>query len=322
MGAACVSFPCTIAALDVGGTKIAGALVTYDERSSMPRVEGYRTTPTKAKEGGAAVLGRVVDVARELVDEARASGANVAGVGVSAAGSVDIKTGTIAFANDIMPGWMGQPVGERVSAELGVPCAVLNDVHAHALGEVRRGAAQGASTAIVAAAGTGLGGAVVVEGDVFGGAHGFAGMLGHTQHPAAMGMTCACGVEGHLECVASGSGIEECYLRDTGRALSGPEISALAYTGDAAAKLVITTAGRSLGEAIASWSAILDPELVVISGSVTAAGPIWRDALEDGLRTKLVKELAGLRLVDAALGSHAPLVGASERLLDTLAKGE
>ncbi len=141
-------------------------------------------------------------------------------------------------------------------------------------------------------------------------------MLGHTQHPAAAGIVCSCGSESHLESVASGSGSEDCYRRAGGEALPVPEISKRAEQGEVLAESIIEQAGRSFGEAIGSWAKIVDPDLVVISGSVCAAGPLWRDALEAGLKSQLAKEQEDLKLVEATLGGSAPLVGAAEKLVD------
>ncbi len=314
---ATVGFPCTVVALDVGGTKIAGVLVRYESRDSAPVLSGYCTVATAASEGGASVLTRVVALAEELAGEVAAD-APLAGVGVSAAGSIDEQAGTVAYANELMPGWMGQPVGAALEKTLGVPAFVLNDVRGYALGELRHGAAKGSDTCIVVAAGTGLGGAIIVGGRVVDGAHGFAGMVGHTLHPAALGKPSAWGTTGHLESVASGSGIEACYRLAGGEAISGPEISARAVAGEALARSVVEQAGRSLGEAIASWADLLDPDLVVVGGSVCSAGPLWRAALEEGLQDRLVAELKDLQVVEAQLGSQAPLIGAAERVLDRL----
>lgn len=325
-GASHVGVPssCVVAALDVGGTKIAGGLVVYgDDPAQGPRVLARRSVPTEAARGGDAVLATLVEQARALVAAAgelpETAGLPVAGVGVSAAGSIRESDGLVAFANSIMPGWMGQPVGQTLARELGLPAAVLNDVRAHALGEVRHGAARGARSCIMVAAGTGLGGAVVVEGHVLQGARGFAGMLGHTLHPAALGVPSAWGTTGHLESVASGSGIETCYRLAGGDAVGGAEISRRALAGEELARSVIEQAGRSLGEAIASWADVVDPELVVVAGSVCNAGELWRAALDEGLAARLAPELAGLRVVEAALGGDAPLVGAAEQLRDRLA---
>ena len=311
-----VPSPFSVVALDIGGTKVGGALVRY-EPGLAPRVTHHTSVPTEAARGGADVLARVRAFALELLAAARADAdCDVLGVGVSSAGTIRESDGLVAFANDIMPGWMGQPLGAALEEACGLPVAVLNDVHAHGLGEARHGAACGARVAIIAAAGTGLGGAVIINGDVFSGAHGYAGTLGHCLHPAALGVPSGWPGTGHLESVVAGSGIEERYRAAGGEALSGAQISARANAGEALARSVIEQSGRALGESIASWADVLDPELVVLSGSVTKAGAIWRDALQAGFESFCLPDLAGLPLVDAVLGDDAPLIGAAERLLD------
>lgn len=311
--------PFSVVGIDVGGTKIAGGMVTYESRGASPQVQYRKTVLTLARQGGSAVLRRVVDMVCELVDLANKDESHpLAGVGVATAGRVSAKDGSISYANDILPGWTGQPVRAAVEEACSEPCAVLNDVQAYALGELRHGAAAGARTAVIVAAGTGLGGAVIVNGTVLSGAHGYAGELGHTLHPAAAGVLCACGSYGHLESVASGSGIEARYREVGGEPLGGAEIAARALQGEELALRIIAQAGRSLGESIGSWANMLDPELVVVSGSVTEAGQPWRDALMEGVSAQLPEEMRGLPIVEALLGGDAPLVGAAERVLDRL----
>lgn len=350
-----------IAAVDVGGTKIAGALVVYEiadgivrdgvdcvqslERSSLadarcetrfadaarplgciasipPAVAARTSVPTNAKRGGAAVLQSIVDVVRELIDAAEMP---VAGIGVGTAGVVNPATGSIADANDIMPGWTGQPVRQCLEDEFGLPSAVLGDVQAHALGEARWGAARGASSCLVVGIGTGLGGAFVANGQVMKGFHGAAGHIGHTLHPAAVGLVCACGKQAHVETVTSGTAIAAAYQGrafgdelDAGR--MGDHVASCAAEGELEAVAVLETAGRALGEALGSWCNILDPELVVLSGTVTQAGPLWRRAVDEGFKSQVLGPLADTPVVYAGLGSDAPLVGAAENLLDRLAQ--
>ena len=302
-------------ALDIGGTKIAGALVAL-EGGAQPRIVARKTIPTEAARGGDAVLATVVSLARELADAAEGT---LAGIGVSTAGRVDAHDGSIAYANEIMPGWTGQPVGAALKEALGVPVAVLNDVQAHALGEARWGAGRGAQTCVVIAAGTGLGGGIIAHGSIVRGNHGFAGELGCVPNPlgpAALGVD-----EGivDLEAVAAGSGIEACYKKLTGKSLSGAEISQAANDGEDDALSIIRQAGYALGVSLAGWTNMLDPDLIVLSGSVAKAGRIWRDEVFRGFHERIPDVLSQLPIVDAELGGDAPLVGATEFLLDTLA---
>lgn len=303
-----------IVAVDVGGTKIAGAVALYGGgRTAAPELACRRTVPTDAQRGGAAVLETIVSLVNAL---RRESPARAVAVGVGTAGRVDARTGGIAYANEIMPGWSGQPLGETLRAETGLPVAVLNDVQAHALGEARWGAGRGARTCVVAAAGTGLGGAIVAHGRVLRGSHGFAGEFGATMNPIPP--EDRTGGRDDLESVASGSGIEACYRAAGGEALSGAEISARANAGEALARRVVEQAGFALGLALADWTTLIDPELAIVSGSVTKAGPLWRAALERGFGRRVSPVLAQLPIVEAQLGDAAPLVGAAEHALDAL----
>ena len=129
-----MEYPVVVAALDIGGTKIAGALLRYAKAGQAPEVVYERQIPTDAKRGGGPVLVTVCDMANSLLAEARARREDVLGIGVSTAGRVDAKTGGIAYANEIMPGWTGQPVRDRLEESCEVPVSVLNDVQAHGLG--------------------------------------------------------------------------------------------------------------------------------------------------------------------------------------------
>ena len=282
-----VEHPCTIAAFDVGGTKMAGALVRYSAADAAPTVDALRSVPTEAQRGGSAVLDTLASLVADVVADAED---DVVGIGVGTAGLVDVRTGGIAFANELMPGWTGQPVAERLSASLGLPVA----------------------------AGTGLGGGIVANGRVLLGAHGFAGELGRTPCPDALGTPRACGTASELESIAAGSGIEARYVAAGGERLAGDEIARRAADGEELARRIILEAGAVLGEAIATWTDLLDPELVVLSGSVCNAGKAWRAALQEGFERQAPSVMHGLPIVDAALGSRAPLIGAAEYLLDTL----
>ena len=301
--------------MDIGGTKIAGAIVAL-EGGAQPRIVARKTVPTEAARGGDAVLATVIALARSLADAAEGT---LAGIGVSTAGRVDAHDGSIAYANEIMPGWTGRPLGAALEEAFGIPVAVLNDVQAHALGEARWGAGRGAQTCVVVAAGTGLGGGIIAHGSIVRGNHGFAGELGCVPNPlgpAALGVD-----EGivDLEAVAAGSGIEACYRKLTGKALSGAEISQAANDGEDDALRIIRQAGYALGVSLAGWTNMLDPDLIVLSGSVAKAGRIWRDEVSRGFLERIPDVLSQLPIVDAELGGDAPLVGATEFLLDTLA---
>ena len=314
--------------VDVGGTKIACAIVSF-EGLQPPVLSYHKEVPTEAALGGEHVMGTIIGVVRACLDEARAQEGDsfmdgVFGIGVGTAGCPDPHDGSIASANDIMPGWTGMPVAARLRYAFGLPASVMGDVQAHALGEARWGAARGVSSCLLVAPGTGLGGALVIAGRVLRGAHGIAGHIGHTLHPAARDMECQCGRFAHIESIASGQGIGALYQGVSAadpsfdEARGGAWVSAQAQAGDTRALQVLHDAGFALGESIASWVNILDPELVILAGSVCRAGAPWREALSAGYQSQALDSVAQTRIVDAALGGEAPLIGAAEDLLDSL----
>ncbi|MEA5021120.1 MAG: ROK family protein [Gordonibacter sp.] len=309
-----INYPCTVAAFDVGGTKMAGALVHYPAANIAPTIEAVSSVPTEARRGGKAVLETLLDLVADIVFHAKGS---LTGIGVGTAGCVDVHTGSIAFANDLMPGWTGQPVAKYLRTSFNKPVAVLNDVKAHALGEARWGAARGAQNCLVIAVGTGLGGGIIADGRILLGSRGFAGELGRTPCPDTYGKQRTCGPASDLESIAAGSGIETRYAAVTGEHLTGEEISRRAANGEEPARRIIREAGLVLGEAIASWADLLDPEFIVLSGSVCNAGPTWRTAVHEGFDKQAPPIMRELPIVDAALGSRAPLIGAAEYLLDS-----
>lgn len=309
----------TIVAVDIGGTKIACGLVTLGD--GAPRIESVEKVPTEADRGGAHVLSVVIEQVAAAVKRADAT---PVGVGISSAGVVNPRTGDITFANSLMPGWGGTALASEVAAACGLPCRVLNDVHAHALGEARWGAGREAQSCLVVAVGTGVGGAFVERGHVMLGAHDEAGHIGHVCCPAASGVPCSCGAEGHLEPVAAGPGIVSEYVRlggagtlPDGRPVDGAEIDRRAAAGDEAARGAEARAGHALGEVLGSMCNMLDPACVILSGSVAQCGPDWSGALRSSFAAQAMPPVSKTPLVGGDLAGDAPLIGAAENFVSS-----
>lgn len=246
----------TLLALDIGGTKVgwgiawAGDSYEVTERGSIP---------TDAMRGGADVAARICDLAASLV----ASHPQVSGVAVASAGVVDPSTGDIVSATGTMPGWGGTHLGAQLQAATGLPVRVLNDVHAHGLGEAMLGAGRPYRAVLSIAVGTGIGGALVEDGRVAFGSRGIAGHVGHIHHHFAPDLTCSCGRKGHIESFCSGSGITAWY--DSLRGESDPEVDGgralqeLAESGNALAAACFSRSAFALGEATASLVNCVDP---------------------------------------------------------------
>ena len=309
-----------VVALDIGGTKIASALVTLAPGEG-PRVDAVGKVPTEAKRGGAVVLERAIDSVRRVIEE---TGAAIDGIGVSSAGVIDPRTGDVTYANEIMPGWGGTRLGAELEAAFGVQARVMNDVHAHALGEARWGAGLGKSSCLVVAVGTGIGGAFVNAGSILLGAHNEAGHIGHVCCTDAVGVPCSCGATGHLEPIAAGPGIIDRYLElggseltPSGDPVDGAYIDRLAAAGDEAAIAAEARSGHAIGEVLGSMCNMFDPDCVILSGSVAQCGPAWHDAMARGWNESVMPPVAKTPVVSGSLGGDAPLVGAAENVVSS-----
>ncbi|MEU1644906.1 MULTISPECIES: ROK family protein [Micromonospora] len=294
-----------VAALDIGGTKTAAALVTR-----QGEVVHRATAPTPGRAGATAIL----DTAADLVDRlrARATGTRVRAVGVGSAGVIDHRTGLVLSATDALAGWAGTDLRRRLRELLDLPVAVINDVHAHALGETRHGVAAGHQTTLFLAVGTGIGASFVVDGTVLAGAHSAAGHAGHQPSPYAGQLPCTCGGQGHLEAIASGPGLAQEYARRTGQPVDDlRSVAARAADGDATAREVVLLGGAAVGSAVGGLVNMLDPAAVVIGGGVAGLGDLWWQALRDAVRRETLPSLVDVPVLASTLGSDAPLLGAA-----------
>ena len=292
-----------VLAVDIGGTKINVALVDADHT-----VSGLSTAATPSREGGAAVVRQVLRVARRVIDSAH--GPAPTRVGIGSAGVVSPDGRRITSATDAIRGWAGTELAAGVEEALGIPCSVINDVHAHALGELAGGAGRGHESMLMVAVGTGIGGAVIVNGGLVPGAHGVAGHVGQIRVTTTDPENCA-GYTDTLENLASGPGMTRFYAQLGGKGVgNGHQLQAAART-DALAADVIMSAGSVTGHTVASLVNALDPELVVVGGGVTRMGELWWRPLEEAYAETLMAPLRGTPLVAAELGDDAALVGAA-----------
>ncbi|MGW8887551.1 ROK family protein [Streptomyces sp. NPDC055749] len=294
--------------IDIGGTKTVVAVLTADG-SVLTR----RQALTPAAQGARAVVDGVLDLAtRALADEAVA-GFRPTSIGVGTAGVVAPDGRTIAFATEALPGWTGTPLATRLEEALGVPAVLLGDVQAFLAGELVRGAARGARCAVAVMAGTGVGGAVAVDGTVLRGRHGAAGHLGHIPVPEALGHSCPCGAAGHVEAVASGPAMAALMSLHPAHATTTDlrDVAAAAVRGDDTARQILRGGGQALGTALAGVVNTLDPDVVVLAGGVFESGPWYEEGLRAELALRALPLLRRVPLVRAALGSDAVLIGAA-----------
>lgn len=292
--------------VDIGGTKTVAALV-----DGSGRVIGRVAEPTPGGDGPDAILATALRLVKAVAD-----GARPLGVGVGSAGVIDHRSGVVLSATSALRDWAGTPVRERVSRATGLPVHVVNDVHAHALGEAWIGAAAGAGSMLMVAVGTGVGASYVRGGEVLFGAHGVAGHLGHIPSAAAASRPCVCGGVGHLEAVAAGPALAASYSELVGRPVNTlQEVVRDAVAGSEAARVVVTDGARALGAAVGGAVNLLDPEVVVIGGGVVGAGELWWRPMERALRDELLPATVDVQVCRSRLGADAALVGAARLVL-------
>jgi glucokinase len=308
--------PSSFVGVDIGGTKIAAALVTL---GSQPVLSNQTKLPTPATEGAEAVVGAVITLVRKVLGEA---GVSPLAVAIASAGVVDPVSGTIVSATDLISGWAGTALAQQVSEAVGLPVYVLGDVQAHGLGEHVYGAGDGYASSLLIGIGTGVGGAVVEGDSVRFGANGAAGHLGHIPAHRAVGIPCSCGTSGHIEGIASGPSITRAYGKATGQERDAKTVDDLAEAGEEGAVTVVTEAGLATGETLGALANVWDPDVIIVSGSVANSGRVWWDAVETGFNTEALKAVSATQIKRGTLGGGAPLIGAAHWASKQLEIGE
>ena len=306
--------------IDIGGTKVLGGVV-----DAAGRVLARRLHPTPGTD--VAEVERVIALVVEELAEEVGGHHEVAAVGIGAAGFVDTDRSRVRFSPHLA--WRDEPLRDAVQARVGLPVVVDNDANAAALAEVRFGAALGHREVLCLTLGTGIGGALVLDGRVLRGANGMAGEFGHMQVVPG-GHRCECGNRGCWEQYASGNALvrdareliraaspvahrlRELVGGDAGL-VTGPVVTEAAREGDPLAVELFHDMGGWLGVGLAGMAAAFDPSCVVVGGGVSDAGEILLAPARAAFSRNLVGR--GHRrepdIVAAALGGDAGLIGAA-----------
>jgi glucokinase len=298
--------------LDIGGTKMLGVVV--DEHGVIRR-ELRKPSPVHD-------LDALVAVCAQLVDDIAPPGAPV---GVGIAGLVD-RDGRLAYAPNI-PGVRDAPLRDALVTATGRDVVADNDANVAALGEATFGAAAGAGDALMITLGTGIGGGIITNGDIYRGAHGFAGELGHFTVERD-GPRCACGEAGHWEAIASGSALGRMARELVGsgrgdrmlaaaagdvREVSGEDVAIAAAAGDADACALLEQFADNVAIGLANLANIFDPEQIVISGGLVEMGVLLFEPLAKAFARRLegTEHRPHIPITAATLGHRAGAVGAA-----------
>jgi len=302
--------------IDIGGTKIAGALV-----SESGEILRELKVPSPANDSQA-LKAAVVSMVNEL-----RQGQEILAVGVAAAGFIDANQAVVVYSPNLS--WRNEPLKAKLEADLGIPVFIENDANAAGWAEYRFGAGRGSHHMMMLTIGTGVGGAIVANGELFRGAFGIGAELGHSNF-IPNGKACGCGQKGCLEQYGSGTALLNSANElvasgspDSSRLaelatlkgeLTGVEVYQAIQEGDKGALRLLGELGTNLGMAVASFTAILDPEIVVIGGGVSAAGEL----LLEPIRAAYLEHLPArgfrpeLEIVAAQLHNDAGVVGVAD----------
>lgn len=289
--------------IDVGGTTAAAGLVSADGE-----VLAHLQKPTHGLGAGTA-LETLLDLLGKLEGVARARGLRVAGVGIGVPGTVDADRGLIGEDIHYVPELASTPLAEIVGRRLGVPVFVDNDVNVLALGEWTFGAGKGTRSLVVLALGTGVGGGIILDGRLHRGHAGFGGELGHV--PINFdGRACICGGRGCLKAYVSGTDIARQGSERLAREVSAAQVFELAAGGDPAARDIVDEVCRALGAGLAVIVNGLNPECLLLVGSVAKSLKPLEGQVRAGLeRYAFARALAGTRIEILTLDKDATVRG-------------
>jgi len=306
--------------VDLGGSKILAAVVNAKgEVLSSDR----RTTP--AAKGPEAVIQAMLSSMKRAIDQAAIKAAELEAICIGAPGLSNPETGVI-FTSPHLPGWKDVPLRESIEGKMGVKTLLINDANAAALGEMYFGVARGARNFIYITISTGIGGGIVIDGQIYAGSTGTAGEIGHMTIDSN-GPKCNCGNTGCWETLASGTALAREARK---RIKSGAETSIVDYAGgdidkvnaeavhkaarrgDALAKELIVQTGYYIGVGLASLINIFNPELIIIGGGLSSIGdmllePAYKVAEERAYRVAF----DSVRFARPALGRNSGVIGAA-----------
>ena len=304
--------------VDIGGTKVLGGVV---DAAGTVIAQARRDT---AARDTSKTLELIVEVVEELTREH-----TVTAVGIGAAGWLDRDRSRVLFAPNLA--WRNEPLRDLVAERIDLPIMIENDANAAAWAEFRYGAAKAATDSMALfTIGTGIGGGLVLGGQIIRGANGIAAEMGHVR-VVPSGLPCGCGRLGCLEQYASGTALvryaREWALADPGSAgilldlahgaldaLTGPMVTRAARAGDRAAGAAFAEVGRWLGSGLADLVLVMDPEVLVVGGGVIEAGELLMGPTRDAFSEQLAARgrLPVAPVVAAQMGNTAGVVGAAD----------
>ena len=306
--------------VDLGGTTTKLALITtYGEIISKWEIA------TDKSENGKFITMNIAKAIDAKLEELNEPKSKVLGIGMGAPGPVNFSNGSIYEAVNL--GWKDYPLKDLLEVEISLPAVIDNDANMAALGEMWKGAGEGAKDLVCVTLGTGVGGGIIHNGQIVHGTSGAAGEIGHMTVVTDGGVACNCGKVGCLETVASATGIVRLASEalatadnssllqqriEAGNHLSSKLLFQCAQAGDPLSKAVVERVGNYLGLALSHIGNVMNPEKIVIGGGVSHAGDILLEPVRQAFETysfKRVRKSTKIHL--ATLGNDAGVIGAA-----------
>lgn len=307
---------------DLGGTNLRAAIVDVENGTVLYHL----SVPTLARQGHDAVMKRMGDLFLQTIQSAGLDKAEIGGIGIGVPGVLDLELGKVLFLPNLPGTWPNVPLVDTISSLTGLPTAILNDVRSITYGEWRFGAGKGVDNVAVFAVGTGIGGGLVLNGQLHLGIGGTGGELGHMVIDFN-GPRCGCGNYGCLETYASGPAIAAMGMKAVAQGFTTkiadlceydlnritPQLIAqAAAAGDEIACEIYEKAGFYLGVGASSICAAVGPRRIIIAGGVAHAGKLLLEPLERTMRERVhVMPAEQVEIVPALLGDNAGVIGAA-----------
>ena len=305
---------------DLGGTNLRAAIVDVENGSIVYQM----SIPTLARDGHDALMTRMAGLFLQIIEWAGMKKEEIGGIGIGVPGVLDLEKGETLFLPNLPGTWPHVPLGDTITKLTGLPTVLLNDVRSITNGEWRFGAGRGVDTVAVFAIGTGIGGGLVINGQLHLGIGGTGGELGHMTIDYS-GPTCGCGNKGCLEAFASGPAIAAMGMKAVTQGLTTrigeicdydlnritPELIArAAEAGDQIAMEIYERAGFYLGIAAANICVAIGPRRIIIGGGVAQVGDLLLNPIRRTLRERVtVMPIEQVEVVQSQLGDNAGVIG-------------
>lgn len=306
--------------VDVGGTTI--KMGFFDEAGNV--LDKWEI-PTRTENGGVNVLPDIAKAVEDKLAERSIEKSQVIGVGIGVPGPVDAK-GTVHKCVNL--GWGVFNLNEELTKLLGIPTRSGNDANVAALGEMWKGGGQGYKSIVMVTLGTGVGGGIIVDGEILTGAKGAAGEIGHIHVDDAESEVCGCGNKGCLEQYASATGVVRLANRTLAKntkstvlvagQCSAKDVWDAVKAGDEVAVEIAEQFGEYLGKGLASIAGVINPEAFVIGGGVSKAGDVLLEYIRKNYTPYVFHASRDVQFTLATLGNDAGIYGAAKLVVDSV----